>query len=141
MFNLLFSFFSALFLGFSYLVSGAPVQPVELIAFAPTITAPNAGDIWPTNSKQSVCWRTDNVPAQIQNTTVVILLGYSENNSENLDIQHPLASGVPIMDGTVEITVPWNATYRTDYLVALIGDSGDTSDCFTILPNSTASSD
>jgi hypothetical protein len=22
------------------------------------------------------------------------------------------------MDGTVEITVPWNATYRTDYLVA-----------------------
>ncbi|KAF9221618.1 hypothetical protein BS17DRAFT_710923 [Gyrodon lividus] len=128
-------------LGFSYLVSAAPVQPVQLIAFAPTITSPCAGDIWPTSSKQNVTWLTQNVPSEIQNSSIVILLGFSANNSENLDYKHPLASNVPIMDGIVEITVPWNLTLRNDYIVVVIGDSGDASELFTITPNPTPASD
>jgi len=134
MFSSLFSVFSALLLGFSYLAGAAPVQPVEMIAFAPTITSPKGGEVWPTSSQQTVGWATDNVPSEIQDTTVIVLLGYSANDSENLDYKNPLASGVPIMDGTVQITVPQNLTLRTDYIIVLIGDSGDASNPFTILP-------
>ncbi|KIJ62579.1 hypothetical protein HYDPIDRAFT_59824, partial [Hydnomerulius pinastri MD-312] len=102
------------------------------IAFAPTITSPSTGTIWLAGTKQNVTWVTSNVPSSIQDSTLVILLGFFANNSENLDIQHPLANSVPIMQGFAEITVPSNATLKTDYTVVVIGDSGDASKPFTI---------
>ncbi|KAH0832071.1 hypothetical protein J3R83DRAFT_12979 [Lanmaoa asiatica] len=151
MFSSLFSVFSALLLVLSHSVNAAPLQPVELLAFAPTITSPTTGTIWVAGSKQSVSWQTKNVPVEAQNYTLTILLGYLDNASENLDIrksitfrsrvrlltggsEHPLATQVPIMDGTVTITVPADATFRPNYTVAVIGDSGDVSPAFTITP-------
>jgi hypothetical protein len=86
MFSSLFSVFSALFLGLSSLVSAAPVQPVELLAFAPSITYPCNDTTWVIGGTQHVDWLTDNVPAEAQNYTLTILLGFFGNNSENLDI-------------------------------------------------------
>lgn len=88
MFSSLFSVFPALFLGLSSLASAAPtsVQPVELLAFAPSITYPCNGTVWVIGDIQHVDWRTDNVPAEAQNYTLTVLLGYLANNSENLDI-------------------------------------------------------
>ena len=134
MFSSLFSVLPALFLGLSSLVSAAPVQPVQLIAFAPTITYPGTDIVWTTNTTQHVDWLTDNVPAEAQNYTVTILLGYLANNSENLDIsksntfrwrvhiltggsEHPLATQIPIMQGTAIVTVPV-VTPGSNYTVA-----------------------
>ncbi|KAG9315758.1 hypothetical protein JVU11DRAFT_3407 [Chiua virens] len=154
MFSSLFSIFSALFVGLAYSVNAAPIQPTELIAFAPNIIAPARGDIWPVGSQQKVAWSTDNIPSEAQNYTVVILLGYftfvNNTESENLDIAHPLATQVPIMSGMAMVTVPLNATLGPNstvagkyparhhihlfctHLLPVIGDSGDVSPPFTI---------
>ncbi|KAF8133805.1 hypothetical protein EV363DRAFT_935584 [Boletus edulis] len=132
MFSSLFSVFSALLLGLSYLVNAAPVKPTELLAIAPTITSPTAGVVWPAGSKQNVTWLTNNIPPEAQNYTLAVLLGFFANDSENLDIKHPLATQVPIMQGSVIVTLPPNATYRTNYTVVVIGDSGNASPPFTI---------
>jgi len=134
MFSSLFSIFSTLLLGFSYLASAAPVQPVDLIAFAPTITSPSGGEVWLAGSTHNVTWLTNNVPSEAQSYTVDILLGYYENSSENLDNQSPLAIDVPIMSGSAEITLPQDLTFRDDYIIVVMGDSGDASNPFTILP-------
>lgn len=92
MFSTSFSLFSTLLLGLSYLANAAPVQPVEFLAVAPTITSPTGDSIWPAGSSQDVSWLTDNIPAEAQSYTVTILLGYFANNSENLDIRKSITS-------------------------------------------------
>ena len=129
------SLFSALMLAFPYLSTAAPVHPVELLAWSPTILSPDEFTVWSCGSVQSVTWRTDNIPEEKQNSTGLLLLGYEENNSENLDIstlifhihvlkslkgnpaEHPLAVNFPLTLGSVSFTVPQNATPRTDAIV------------------------
>lgn len=135
MFSSLFSVFSAILLVLSHYGNAAPLQPVELLAVTPTITSPNTGTVWLAGSSQNVTWLTYNIPAEAQNYTVTILLGYLENDSENLDIceliafrsrrqvltggsDHPLATQVPIMQGIATVEVPASTTYRTNYVVA-----------------------
>lgn len=131
----MFSLFSALMLALSYLATAAPVHPVELLAWSPSITSPNALTVWPCGSLQTVSWKTDNIPAEKQNSTGLLLLGYMENDSENLDIstliyhnhlfkllkgnpaEHPLATNFPISLGSVSFTVPQDATPRSDAIV------------------------
>ncbi|KAH7885661.1 hypothetical protein F5I97DRAFT_1130267 [Phlebopus sp. FC_14] len=138
MFSSLFSVFSTVFvLALSYLASAAPVQPTELIVWNPMITSPQFGDVWVAGCTQNVTWLTDNIPDEKKNATGLLLLGYYANNSENLDIKHPLASGFPIAWGYVQITVPANLTRGDNYTVVLFGDSGNASPAFTIEPNAT----
>lgn len=135
MFSSLFSVFSALLLVLSHPVNAAPVKPTQLLAFAPSITSPTAGVIWVTGTQQNVSWLTSNVPTEARNYTLTVLLGYFANNSENLDIsksitfrshrqvltggsENPLATQVPIMQGSVTVLVPSNTTYGTNYTVA-----------------------
>lgn len=86
MFSSLFSVLSVLLFGLLSSVNAAPtVQPVELLAFAPTITSPSGSTAWVAGTNQTVGWRTDNVPTEAQNYTLTILLGYLTSSSENLD--------------------------------------------------------
>lgn len=127
----MFSIFSAFLLAFA---TAAPtVHPVELLAWSPTILCPTGITVWPRGSTQTVTWRTDNVPEEKLNSTGLLLLGYMENNSENLDIKHPLAVNFPIISGEVTIIVPENATVRSDAIVVLFGDSGNASPEFAII--------
>jgi len=87
MFNSLLSFFFAFVLAISYFARAAPVQPVENIAFRPTITYPTAGAVWYTGSMQKASWKTDNLPTELQNAKGLLLLGYQTDDSENLDIR------------------------------------------------------
>lgn len=123
--------FSALVVAASSAVA-APASPLELIVFSPTITGPTAGAIWTSGSSQTVTWDTSNIPAEKENSTGLLLLGRLQNNSENLDIAHPLAVDFPIKDGSVNITVP-NEPFGMDYIVVLFGDSGNKSPEFTII--------
>lgn len=135
MLSSLFSVFSAFILILSHLVNAAPVTPTEFLAFAPTIISPSNGTVWVAGSSQNVSWKTSNVPNEARNYTLTVLLGRIANNSENLDIsksiafrshvqvltsgsEKPLASQVPIMEGTVSIIVPSNTTDGTNYIVA-----------------------
>ncbi|KAG8214610.1 hypothetical protein J3R82DRAFT_9682 [Butyriboletus roseoflavus] len=136
MFSPLYSVFSALLLALNLSVTAAPVK---FLAFAPTIITPNSSTVWTSGNSGSVSWVTNDVPTEAQNYTLTILLGRLNNGSENLDITNPLATRVPIMQGSVTVPVPANLTYATDYVVAVIGDSGDISSCFTIVPASNAS--
>ncbi|KAG1872398.1 hypothetical protein DFJ58DRAFT_652151 [Suillus subalutaceus] len=126
----MFSIFSAFLLAFA---TAAPVHPVELLAWSPTILCPTQFTIWPRGSTQTVTWETDNIPEEKLNSTGLLLLGYMANNSENLDIKHPLAVNFPIINGEVTVTVPENATVRGNAIVVLFGDSGNASPEFAIV--------
>ena len=54
----------------------------------PQITAPTVGEQWPVASTQIITWDTSSIPADAQNYTGLILLGYLEpgNPDEHLDI-------------------------------------------------------
>ncbi|KAF7298880.1 hypothetical protein MIND_00836000 [Mycena indigotica] len=114
--------------------------PQELIVIDPEITSPKSGDIWKAGTTQLVTWKTDSIPPGSANTTGLLLLGHpstihqdgKDYPSENLDIKHPLASGFYLTDGNVTVVVPNWIRPRTNYMVVLFGDSGNTSPLFTI---------
>ncbi|PIL22621.1 hypothetical protein GSI_15312 [Ganoderma sinense ZZ0214-1] len=97
------------------------------------ITAPDAGDVWPVGSVQTITWDTTTIPVGSEDATGFILLGYLEDGSSNehLDFQNPLAQNIPLENGAVNVTVP-NVAARDDYIVVLFGDSGNKSPKFTI---------
>ncbi|KAI0040420.1 hypothetical protein FA95DRAFT_1451833, partial [Auriscalpium vulgare] len=100
---------------------------------SPAVTAPAAGAVWPALSHQLVEWDTAHIPADGRNNTGLVLLGHGVpgSDSENLDIDHPLASGFKITAGKVAVVAP-NVTAGTAYFVVLFGDSGNRSPAFSI---------
>ncbi|KAI0720577.1 hypothetical protein C8T65DRAFT_293498 [Cerioporus squamosus] len=109
--------------------SGAKID----VVYRPHITAPVEGDSWPVASEQTVTWDASDIPPEALYQTGVLLLGHVEDGSsdEHLDIQNPLASGFQIKNGAVNVTVP-EVVPRNDYIVVLIGDSGNASGKFSI---------
>ncbi|EIM81620.1 uncharacterized protein STEHIDRAFT_66408 [Stereum hirsutum FP-91666 SS1] len=115
----------------------ARVNPVSLIVWSPTVTSPVAGDTWVSGENATVTWDTSDIPAEKEDSTGMILLGYNENNSENLNISNPLALNFPINAGTVTFTVP-DVTPKDNYFAVLFGDSGNASPEFSITAPSDA---
>ncbi|KAI9058487.1 hypothetical protein FKP32DRAFT_1669315 [Trametes sanguinea] len=134
----------AVFAAAATAVSAAPAavfsKPKTDIVFRPHITSPQAGDVWPVGSTQTVTWDTSDIPEEARNQTGLILLGYLEGDDtdEHLGVNDPLAYNFPITAGSAQVTVP-EVQSRNDYVVVLFGDSGNTSPKFTI-QNSIASS-
>jgi len=105
------------------------------IVYSPTIQSPSKGTVWKAGSKQLVTWDTTSVPSGAEKNKGTILLGYLDNTgSENLDIQHPLASGFLLTAGQQTITVP-KVPKKSTYIIAVLGDSGNISQQFTISPS------
>jgi hypothetical protein len=103
--------------------------------WAPPITEPSAGTIWQTDTDVTVTWDTSGEPQDVTNPTGTILLGFYLANGtggENLDVDHPLASGFPLTDGQVTFEVPSTIEPGNNYIIALFGDSGNVSPQFTI---------
>ncbi|KAL5519926.1 hypothetical protein ACEPAG_1586 [Sanghuangporus baumii] len=113
-------------------------SPVVNIVYNPMITYPTAGVVWTVGERKTITWKTDEIPDELKNSTGTILLGYNEEDSENLDIAHPLATGFNLSDGQVNVTVPDDPA-RSDYIVVLFGDSGNASPEFTIKSAASAS--
>ncbi|KAL5519896.1 hypothetical protein ACEPAG_1556 [Sanghuangporus baumii] len=99
----------------------------------PPVISPNASTVWVVGQAQTVLWDTSDLPQQITNLQGVVVLGFLNDSSgnEHLMIDSPLASGFDIRSGQVNIVVP-DVEPRTDYIIALMGDSGNISDEFTI---------
>ncbi|KAF8842183.1 hypothetical protein BDN67DRAFT_899879 [Paxillus ammoniavirescens] len=96
------------------------------------ITDPNARTVWKAGERATVVWDIRGIPV---NTTSKgkIELGYfkGKSSNEHLDIEHPLAEGFSILQGRIDVTVPQVKPGR-DYIVVLMGDSGNHSPVFTI---------
>ncbi|KAF9453097.1 hypothetical protein P691DRAFT_801954 [Macrolepiota fuliginosa MF-IS2] len=120
-------------------VLGVPLAQRDV--FNPTITNPHDGTVWMVGTKEQVTWETDNIPpdSQLTNPTGQVILGFLENNSLNLQLENPLAKGFNIRDGKVTITVP-DVPPRNDYIIVLMGDSGNASPAFAITSISGGSS-
>ncbi|XP_006462392.1 hypothetical protein AGABI2DRAFT_193549 [Agaricus bisporus var. bisporus H97] len=119
---------------FSLLLSavlGFPLAQRDVVN--PTITEPHDGTVWVVGEKEMVTWKTDNFPpdSQITNPEGRVILGHLENDSLNLQLDHPLAANFSIRDGQVQITVP-DVPPREDYIIVLMGDSGNASPAFAI---------
>ncbi|KAJ7095730.1 hypothetical protein B0H15DRAFT_68557 [Mycena belliarum] len=102
--------------------------------YSPPIISPNGSTKWVKGTEVNVTWSTANMPSKITNPNGKIFLGHLEASSSNehLDLEHPLAEGFDIRDGHRIITVP-TVSSREDYIIVLMGDSGNRSPVFTIL--------
>jgi hypothetical protein len=118
---------------FFSVVSALAIPLVARDVAVPPVTEPSDKTVWKVGSKQTVKWDTSNLPPKenITNIHGTVLLGFLTDDSENLMSDTPLAKGFSLLDGQVEITVP-NVEPRDDYIVALIGNSGNISPKFTI---------
>ncbi|KAM6502257.1 hypothetical protein JOM56_002234 [Amanita muscaria] len=96
--------------------------------YVPPILTPKAGDVWVIGEKRTVTWDTSNPPQSITNKIGEIYL--REGDKTLLD--SPLAQGFDILLGTMEVTVP-NVTPGNDYMIVLMGDSGNWSPPFSIV--------
>ncbi|KAF8158541.1 hypothetical protein B0H34DRAFT_656283 [Crassisporium funariophilum] len=114
-------------LAFFSFVSGAPVQLAARDVFVPPVISPNNKSTWKIGSTQTVKWDVTHPPKQITNTGVQIILV----KAGKLDMEHPLAVGKNVMEGSLSVTVPKVAP-GSDYQVLVFGDSGNTGEFFTI---------
>ncbi|KAG6829467.1 hypothetical protein H0H92_004429 [Tricholoma furcatifolium] len=103
--------------GASNSVAASTNATQSLIAFNPRITFPTTGMTWVPGTTHNVTWDTTNIPCERLDSTGVILLGYNGTYSENLDIDHPLASSFSIQQGYVPVTLPKNTKHRDDYFI------------------------
>ncbi|KAJ7147131.1 hypothetical protein C8R43DRAFT_542417 [Mycena crocata] len=101
--------------------------------WSPSIIKPDASTKWTRGTEANVTWSTSDIPKSITNPKGTILLGRLEagSSNEHLDVDHPLADGFDLSDGYSTFTVPI-VPPRHNYIVVLMGDSGNHSPIFTI---------
>ncbi|KAI0076418.1 hypothetical protein K474DRAFT_1662933 [Panus rudis PR-1116 ss-1] len=95
--------------------------------FVPKVLYPHAGTTWYKGQRHNVTWDISNPPQNITNRFGMILL-----RKDNSLVPLFLAKGFDILDGRVEVDVPWVITGST-YSLVLFGDSGNFSPQFTIV--------
>ncbi|TFK23406.1 hypothetical protein FA15DRAFT_642543 [Coprinopsis marcescibilis] len=102
--------------------------------YSPKITTPNERTVWTVGSYVDVVWDLSEMPANITNPNGTLVLGYmsdADKYNEHLDLSHPLAKDFDLRHGRVTFKVP-KVSSRADYIVVLMGDSGNASPKFTI---------
>ncbi|PWN29492.1 hypothetical protein BDZ90DRAFT_230362 [Jaminaea rosea] len=104
----------------------------ERIVYNPHITSPTKSSVWKVGSKQTVTWSTKGIPASLKNATSTLYLGYKDAGSPNEHLDVTLADGFPLMAHKIDFTVPKGLKERKNYIVVLLGDSGNASPKFTI---------
>ncbi|THH27879.1 hypothetical protein EUX98_g6313 [Antrodiella citrinella] len=112
--------FSALlaFVLFFNVVSALPLTLVARDSVDPPITNPVAGAVWHVGDLVTVTWDTSVfVGVNVTNATGTIVLGFLENDSENLMLNSPLAEGFSLFTGSQDVTVP-DVPSKTDYVIA-----------------------
>ncbi|KAI9508332.1 hypothetical protein F5148DRAFT_1013746 [Russula earlei] len=121
-------------LGVSAAPTPIPLRIWERDVWAPPITQPDSTTVWTIGTNVTATWDMSTRPADVTNPNGVLLLGHLEpdgQGGENLDVDHPLANGFLLDDGQVTFQVP-NVQPNTNYIVALIGSSGNISPQFQI---------
>lgn len=130
-----FTIFSALLYSVSALTIPLALRDVAV----PPVTEPTESTVWVVGTTQTVKWDISDLPPRenISNPLGKVVLGFLTDDSYNLSIDSPLAEGFDILDGKVDITVP-QVESKDNYIVAVIGNSGNISPMFRILPSGSA---
>ncbi|GBE84853.1 hypothetical protein SCP_0700330 [Sparassis crispa] len=94
---------------------------------------PDASTTWTAGYTAEVTWDTTNMLSGSASSTGTIFLGHLNDGSDNehLDLDNPLADGFKMTMGQIEIEVP-RVSPGNNYIVVLMGDSGNRSPTFTI---------
>ncbi|KAK7469374.1 hypothetical protein VKT23_003849 [Stygiomarasmius scandens] len=103
----------------------------ELVAWAPHIKTPVKNSTWHLNTMQNVTWDVSDIPEQKRHKNGTLVLARPTQESENLDLERPLAEDFPLHLGYVSFFLA-NRTTGEGFAVCLMGDSGDLSELFTI---------
>lgn len=101
------------------------------LVYDPQILYPDCKTEWTVGQRVNVTWNASDMPRQFRNLTGVIRLGHIEEGSPNEHLANTLAKNFKMADGNVTFTVP-KVDERNDYVVVLMGDSGNHSPKFTI---------
>lgn len=119
----LIAFFFALILT---LVQAKPIDVAKRDVWSPHILYPHQGTVWQVGNRHNVTWDTSNHPVNITNKIGLILLRFDGETTPLI-----LANGFSVLDGKVEVTVPW-VVNSNNYSIILFGDSGNDSENFSI---------
>lgn len=105
------------------------------IVYNPPVTHPTTGTVWHAGRKETVTWDVidDQIPAQAKNFKATIKLGYMpKNGNGGLNLKWTLARDIPITEQEADIVLPKDLESRKDYIIVVMGDSGNRSKKFTI---------
>jgi hypothetical protein len=119
----------AALLSASTIILAAPVEFATRDVWVPKILYPTDETVWHVGETYDLTWALDQKPESVTNPIGTVYL--SKNG--RLDIDHPLAKGFELTDGSVPVTIAEDAVSGSDYAVVLMGDSGNASPTFTIL--------
>lgn len=111
----------------------APASLEKRIVYNPHITRPRAETVWTAGKTHTVKWDTSDMPPEAEGYKGVIKLGYlPADGSGGENLRWTLADGFAIKDGKTKVTLPSDLEERSDYIVVVMGDSGNASEKFTI---------
>ncbi|PWN94700.1 hypothetical protein FA09DRAFT_290764, partial [Tilletiopsis washingtonensis] len=103
------------------------------LVYNPRIIEPTSATVWGAGKTQTVAWSTEDIPDEARNYRGMIKLGYQPaDGSGGLNLKWTLASDFLLTDDQADITLPSDLEPRDDYIVVLMGDSGNASPLFTI---------
>lgn len=103
------------------------------IVYNPHITSPTSSTVWHAGKTYTVTWDTSDLPTEAQGYKGMIKLGYlPADGSGGENLRWDLADGFPIKDGQTQVKLPADLEERNDYIVVVMGDSGNASQKFTI---------
>lgn len=124
-----------LFALFSLVAHASPLGLNERDVYNPPVLVPNAQTVWTAGSQQTVVWDITNLPpdSQLTRPTGKLILGQLTDDSLNLRLSNPLAQGFMLRDAKADITLPSDLPTATNYIIVLMGDSGNHGAPFTIL--------
>jgi len=111
------------------------VEMEKRIVYNPPVTAPVSKQVWYAGREEVVKWKVDQdkIPAAANNFKVTIKLGYLPKNGEGgYNLKWTLAKDIAITDEEAEVTLPSDLETRHDYIIVVMGDSGNRSKKFTI---------
>lgn len=130
--------FSTLILGAAAAVAttfgtASAAQLEARTVYNPEITFPTKGITWHAGHKVNVTWNTSSLPQkEIKEMQGTVILGHQKKNEVSEHLSKTLAKNFPLSSGNISFTLPANLTTRHDYIIVLMGDSGNASPPFTI---------
>ncbi|SPO29523.1 uncharacterized protein UTRI_04743_B [Ustilago trichophora] len=117
------------------LMLGRDVALEKRLVYNPKITCPVSSTVWTAGQSYTVEWDSSDIPVEAEAYKGMIKLGYTPaDGAGGLNLHWTLADGFPIKDGKVKVTLPEELKERNDYIIVVMGDSGNASEMFTIKP-------
>ncbi|KAI9484657.1 hypothetical protein BDB00DRAFT_878558 [Zychaea mexicana] len=118
---------------FTFLLSLLNAIAYGIVWNAPIIV-PNETTVWQAGQNYTVEWNTTTSWGQPipENVTGIIKLGYLEDGYADEHLYWDLASGFPLNSGGHNISLPSDLKTMSNYIIVLMGDSGNASPKFTI---------